>query len=279
MPSADDLTTAELTKGIMILLKSPPGFGKTIAACSMAVDGPTWLAYWDKSKPIELLYYKLINRPELLKNITYNTYSSNNANEFLNKLIEESKRPSYKNIVVDSVTMMTASAVNWSMGFRDVKGGAKRDDKNPNSVQLIPDFDEYKVETSLVTQSLDLCRGLAEKHGVNIIWTCHPVPSLKVEGSGRTMSITKVNNIVSYGSKVAGIVPGQFPEIYHLGKENEWDGKQGKSISKRFVFTRDIGEDFTKTVLNLPEKFEITGKLFWEAWKEQVKLANPQEVK
>ena len=31
-----------------LLLKGPFGFGKTIAACSAAVEGPIFLAYWDK---------------------------------------------------------------------------------------------------------------------------------------------------------------------------------------------------------------------------------------
>src|SRR3989304_3436727 len=112
---------------------------------------------------------------------------------------------------------MTAGAVNWSLAFRDPKGG-KRDPKNKDAPALIPDFDEYKVETSLVTQAIDICRTLP----CHIIWTAHPLPSIKLEGSGSAMKVTKVNSIVTYGSKVAGMVPGSFTEIYHFSKISSW---------------------------------------------------------
>ena len=266
MPNAADL---QVSDKISILLKSPFGYGKTIAACSMAVDGPVWLAYFDKNQPIELLTYLKRRNPEILKNIEYDVYSSNNANEFLNKLIQISKRCDYYGIVVDSVTMMTSAAVNWSLGFRNVKAGAKRDELNPNAMKLIPDFDEYKVETGLVTQALDLCRTLP----ANVIWTCHPVPSLKIEQAGNTVKVAKVNNIVTYGSKVGAIVPGNFTEIYHLSMDNTWDAAKARYNSRRIVNTVGIGDDFAKTALELPAEIDITDKLFWPTWKEAVKTS------
>jgi hypothetical protein len=280
MPRANELISNDI-QGLSLLLKSPFGFGKTIAAASAAVDGETHIAYWDKAKPIELNYFRKIGRPEILDAIQYNVYGSSNANEHLNFLRNESLRPSFKNYVYDSVTMATASFVNWSLGFRNQKDGAKKDPLNSNSIQLIPDFDEYKVETSAISQSLDLYRILASEHGCNIIWTCHPIPSMKIDASGANgkITISKVNNIVSYGSKVASIVPGQFTEIYHFAIEKEWDGRKGDYIEERIVRTKGLGDDFAKTALNLPDQFNITGKLFWEVWKEQVRLSNQIETK
>lgn len=266
MPSASDLKP---DKNISMLLKSPFGFGKTIAASTAAIEGPIFLAYWDKKSPVELehFYRKVIKRPELLDNIEYEVYGSHNANQYLNKLIALSKDCRYVAVITDSVTMMTASAVNWSMGFRTA--GGKKDPVNPSSPMVIPDFDEYKVETSLVTQSLDICRSLP----CHIIWTCHPLPALKMEGgtAGNRMTVSKVNNIVSYGQKVGAIVPGQFTEIYHLSKETDWDGRAGKSIEKRHVNTVNMGDDFAKTALGISPQFEITNRLFWEVWREEVK--------
>lgn len=268
--SADALTSDSYAS---ILLKSPFGFGKTIAACSMAVEGPIWLAYWDKKKPIELLDFYKRHRPDLLKNIHYDVYGSNNAHEYLNKLIEfQQKGCRYVGIITDSVTFMTTGAVNWSMGFRNPAGG-KKDKVNSSAPQMVPDFDEYKVETSLVTQALDICRTLP----VHNIWTAHPIPSLKMEGSGASIKVSTVKNIVSYGQKVGAIIPGGFTEVYHLSMSTDFSSNPVRT--KRIVTTQAIGEDFAKTSLGLPVELDITDKLFWEVWKKALKEVKYDEVK
>ena len=247
-----------------LLLKGPFGHGKTLAAATFAVDGPIWIAYWDKKKPVELyhFFHHIIKRPELLKNIEYDVYSSYNANEYLNKLFQLARDCRYFAVINDSVTNMTAGAVNWSLGFRqDSKGKTKDKDK------IMPEFDEYKIETSLVSQSLDICRSLP----CHIIWTCHPVPSIKIEGSGASIKITKTNPIVTYGSKVAGMVPGSFSEIYHFSKSSDWDAVTGKQKIKYVVDTEAVGDDFAKSNLGLKGQFDITDRLFYEVWKEKVK--------
>ena len=141
----NNLTTSDY---ISILMKGPWGFGKTIAAASFALEGPVFLSYWDKKAPIELVqFFKKIGREDLLRQIDYEVYGANNANEYLNKMIAIAKRCDYIAIINDSVTNMTSAAVNWSLSFRD-------DRKNKDKVKVLPDFDEYKVETSLVTQAL-----------------------------------------------------------------------------------------------------------------------------
>jgi hypothetical protein len=157
---------------------------------------------------------------------------------------------------------MTSGAVNWSLGFRQpTKGKSKDKDK------IMPDFDEYKIETSLVSQSLDICKALP----CHMIWTCHPVPSIKIEGTGSSIRITKTNPIVTYGAKVAGIVPGNFSEIYHFSKESTWDSVIGKNLIRYKVSTEAVGDDFAKSNLGLKGEFDITDKLFYEVWKEKIK--------
>jgi len=161
-----------------LLLKGPFGHGKTLAAVTFAIGGPVWLAYWDKKKPVELyhFFYKVLRRPELLENIEIDIYNSHNANEFLNKLFRLAKDCRYSAVVVDSVTNMTSAAVNWSLGFKPkAKGKGPREVAEDGS-EIMPGFDEYKIETSLVTQALDICKSLP----CHIIWTCHPVPSIKI---------------------------------------------------------------------------------------------------
>jgi hypothetical protein len=155
---------------------------------------------------------------------------------------------------------MTAGAVNWSLGFRDNK-------KNKDKDKIIPDWDEYKVETSLVTQALDICRTLP----CHIIWIAHPVPSVKIEGSGSSVKVTKVNPIVTYGSKVAGIIPGQFSEIYQFSKRSDWDSAAGKSKLQYLVSTEQIGDDYAKSNIGLNVEMDITNKLFYDVWKEEIR--------
>lgn len=243
---------------ISILMKGPFGIGKTIAAASFAALGPIYIAYFDKQKPIELLTFYKRYRPELLDRMEFESFSSHNANMFLNRMIGFTKDCRYVAVIVDSVTNLTSAAVNWSMGFRDPKGGKK--DKlaggGADNPLVIPDFDEYKVETSLVTQALDIARTLP----VYNIWVAHPVPSTRIEGSGPSMKVTKQVSIVSYGNKVGAMLPGAFTEIYHFGRQ----------MDKRIVWTDMVGDDFAKTCFGLPKELDITDRLFYEVWKEQI---------
>lgn len=252
----ENLTASNYTS---FLFKGPWGHGKTIAAASFAKLGTVFLAYFDKKGPIELVQYYKKHDPSLLKNIEYEVYGANNANEYLNKIIQISNRCNYVAVITDSVTNMTSAAVNWSLSFRD-------DRKNKDKMKVLPDFDEYKVETSLVTQALDICKTLP----AHIIWTCHPIPSLKMEGSGSSMRVSKVNNIVTYGSKVAGIIPGNFSEIYHFSKLSNWDQTAGKSSLKYLVSTEAIGDDYAKSNIGLNAEFDITDKVFYDVWKAEI---------
>ena len=250
-----------------ILMKGPFGHGKTLAAASFAIEGPIFLAYFDKKKPIELIHFFKKHRPELLKNIEFEVYGAHNANLYLNKLIDFANDCRYVAVITDSVTQLTSAAVNWSLGFRkDAKFNKTKD-------KILPDWDEYKIETSLVTQALDISRTLP----CHVIWTCHPVPSIKVEGAGASIKVTKTNPIVTYGSKVAGIVPGNFSEIYHFSKQSGWDANISKNTTKYLVSTDSIGDDFAKSNLGLKGEFDITDKLFYEIWKEQIKKLKEEQ--
>ena len=138
----------QIGKKTSFLFKSAPGFGKTLAAASFALLGPLYLAYFDKQSPVELVkYFKKFGQKgeQILDNIDYDIYGGNNAHMYLNKTIEFVEDCRYMTFVTDSVTNLTAAGVNWSMGFRDPK--KKHDKLNKDAPALIPDWDEYKVET------------------------------------------------------------------------------------------------------------------------------------
>jgi len=245
------------------LFKGPFGFGKTLAAASFAIEGPVYLSYWDKKSPIELATFFTEKRfgslaKKILNNIEYDVYDASNAGDYLNKVIDLVNDCRYFAIVNDSLTFMTSGAVNWSLNF----GKDKRIMKKMKDV--IPDFDEYKVETSLVSQCIDLSKRLP----CHVIWTAHPLNGISVSGSGSSIKVAKVNPIVSYGSKVASMVPGSFTEIYHFSQQSDYSS--GATSKKYLVSTEAIGDEFAKSPLlgDYVKEFDITDKLFYNVWKE-----------
>lgn len=247
------------------LFKGSPGFGKTLAAASFALEGPVFLSYWDKKSPIELITFFTEKRfgkkaKTILDNIEYEVYDSTNAGDYLNKMIGFMSDCRYLAIVNDSITYMTSAAVNWSLNFGKTHKAFKKLE------EILPSWDEYKVETSLVSQCLDLSRKLP----CHVIWTAHPLPQTKIEGSGSTMRVTKTNSLVSYGNKVPGLVPGAFTEIYHFSQQSDWTG--GKSSKKFIVNTEAVGDEFAKSPLlsDYCKEFDVTDRLFYEVWKEKL---------
>lgn len=259
MPTANDIRP---DKNISLLLKGSPGEGKTIAASTFCLLGDVWLAYFDKQTPVELYnFYHKIGRPELLSRIHYDCYSSHNVNEYLNKLHTISRRPGeYVAGITDSLTNLTSAAVNWSLGFRPGHDVTERGNIN------LPDFDEYKTETSLVTQALDICKSQPWFN----IWIAHPLAQTKIDATstGKVAAVSKVSTLVTYGSKVGSMIPGNFTEIYHFSRQ----------VDKRIVWTDMTGDDYAKTAYNIPRSFDITDKLFYEVWKELINKSFPKEV-
>lgn len=264
MPKASSIVP---DKNVSILFKSPPGGGKTIAACSLAVFGDIWLAYFDKKTPVEVFNFYKKYRPELLDRIHYEAYTAANANKYLNDLDKICSHESgrYVGTITDSVTSLTTSAINWSMGFRGRKGPVE--DSLAGSEKMIPGFDDYKVETNYAAQALDLTTSYP---GFNI-WTAHPLQSMDIKGSGKIESVSTKQTLVSYGNKVGQLIPGRFQEIYHFGRQ----------MDKRLVFTDAVGDDYAKTSFyGMPKTLDITDKLFFEVWKAAVdKCIEKEEVK
>ena len=267
MPKADNLTIDN--SSISLLFKGPYGYHKTCSAVTFALEGPIFLAYIDKNQPIELDHFfrRILKRPEALKNIEYECYSSKNINQYVNKLMEFVKYCDKIAIITDSATNFTTAAVNWSLGFRN-SSGPKKDPLAPDSLRFTPDWDEYKIETSMITQALDLQRAIKTYN----IWTAHPITSIDMGSSegGKVERISKVKKIVSYGSKVGEIIPGQFSEVYHFSTLNQWNPSIGKATVKRLVSPVGIGDDFAKSNLGLTEEMDITDRPFYEVWKDQI---------
>lgn len=267
MPTADSISSSNSKYGF--LFKGSVGFGKTLAAASFAVEGPVFLAYFDKKSPVELekFFKTIIKRPELLKNIEYEVYGASNVHQYLNRLIDFTKYCDKFAVITDSLTTLTAAAINWSMGFRN-PSGPRKDPLNPSAVMTKPEMADYQIETNTTIQAIDLCKML----NCHVIWTAHPLPKLdmseSVGASGRDqVKVTKTTSLVTYGSRIAGMVPGNFTEIYHFSQVGQWDASAGVSKKKFIVNTEAQGDEFAKTALQLPSELDITNDLFYSVWK------------
>lgn len=259
MPKASSI---QPDKNISFLFKGDPGSSKTCAACSFAAIGDVWLAYFDKQTPVEIYnYFNKIGRPELLERIEFDSYSSVNANEYLNKLFKLSRDPGrYVAGITDSVTNLTSAAVNWNLKFRPGAGSDSSKDI------ALPDMDEYKTETSLVTQALDICKSLPWFN----IWTAHPLNQIRIKAGagGKMQEVVQGQTLVTYGSKVGSMIAGNFTEAYHFGRH----------LDERRVWTDALGDNWAKSAYTIPSYFDITNKLFYEVWVKLVSEAFPKEV-
>jgi len=278
MPKATDIKPDSYNQ---ILLKGGPGFGKTLAAATFALEGPVHISYFDKKKPVELISFFTEKRfgskaKQILDNIEYTVYGSRNCNDYLNRLIDMINGNSCRLFadITDSTTSLTAAAVNWSSAFSST-GQGKQVTKPED---IIPEFDDYKAETALITQALDLYQTLP----CHVIWIAHPLPSIKIEGKGASMKVTKTNPIVTYGTKVAGMIPARFTEIYHLSQESTWDASKGMNTTDYKVHVNSPEDDnFAKSSIfdnSGIKEFDITDKLFYEVWKKKISEAFNKDV-
>lgn len=256
MPKTIDIV---LGGRIMLMLKGDNGSGKTIAAASF--PGPIKFFMFDGSK-LDAVKRFFPNRDD----IEYDIYGARKARyrdnngrvtdvkdllQFADEFTNLQDRCPYATVVVDSFTSFSVTCVTFQLDVRGGhQGGESKGTNKSKGGLIIPDFDEYKGETTLITQSLDVSKVLP----CNVIWTVHPLPKLETTGSGTSMKVTKSSSIAAYGAKTAAMAPGYFNEVWHL------EARPSAGQIQRIVHTETTGTDFAKTALPLPREFDITAK-------------------
>ena len=272
MTETSNINQIKIGQNFMGLFKGFNGSGKTIAAASF--PEPLHIFDFDgRVAPLRLFYAKEFQRKEL----SYATYGPHNVWEMLDKLDGLCDYNPYKTIIIDSLTSLSVSIVTWRLRNRRIDPKEIKERLNSNAKERnlqLPDWDEYKAEAVFITQVLDLCKVISSQGG-NIIWTAHPVPKTRIEGSGRGMKVSHVNEIMAYGTKAAGIVPGYFNEIYQFGIEESTNFGEP---SKRMAWTETIGDDFAKTALPIPKEIDWTGRRdFYSLIQSYVDAYNKEE--
>jgi hypothetical protein len=253
MPNVADIV---LGGRLMLMLKGDNGAGKTILASSF--PGPIKFFMFDGSK-LDAVKRFFPGR----KDIEYDIYGPKRTRyrdpvtgavtdikdliQFADEFTGLQDRCDYATVVIDSFTSFSVTCVTFQLDVRST--GDKGTNKSKGGL-VIPDFDEYKGETTLVTQTLDVSKVLP----CHVIWTVHPLPKLETTGSGNSMKVTKTTSIAAYGAKTAAMAPGYFNEVWHLEARSASGGVQ------RIVHTQTIGEHFAKTALPLPGSFDVTNK-------------------
>lgn len=240
MPKTSDI---ELGKRIKLGLLGPNGFGKTHAYGDF--PGPMYI--FDFDNRLGTLKKDYPNRTD----IEYDTWGLHNFKKFDDKLDKLQSSCPYGTVVLDSITSLTITAVLYSLGETGGKLAAGFS---------IPSFDEYNVETTLVTKILEVFKILP----CHIVITMHPVSRLETSGQGKTMKIAKTRSIVAYGSKLTSIVPNYLDELYAMQVGINQDGSR-----KYFVKTRPTEDDMAKTTLPIPDELDLTNKGLFEVLKEE----------
>lgn len=242
----------------MVMLKGDNGSGKTV--CAASFPGPIKFFMFDGSK-LDVVKMFFPNRTDIeydiygprkqrFRDANGNIVDIKDLIQFADEFNSLQDRCDYATVVIDSFTSFSVTCVTFQL---DVRGSSTDDKKNPLRSKgglTIPDFDEYKGETTLVTQTLDVSKVLP----CHVIWTAHPLPKLETSGAGAGMKVSKSSSIAAYGAKTAAMAPGYFNEVWHLEVTGSGDNRQ------RIIHTQTIGDQFAKTALPLPTRFDVTAK-------------------
>lgn len=162
----------------------------------------------------------------------------------------------YGTVAIDSYTMYSTTSVLYQMGHRDNK-----DLKRTKGGIAIPDWDEYKGETGLAVQIMEVAKIIP----AHFIMTGHPVSkatTTKQTGSTNEVlaSMIKGSSLSTYGWKTASILPCWFNEMYYFNVDAS---SQVGQIVKHKVQTVSAGEIVAKSAMGLPATFEITNEPMW----------------
>lgn len=239
----------------MLMLKGDNGSGKTVFAGSF--PGPVKFFMFDGSK-LDILKRFYPNRTD----IEYDIYGARRMRirdargqvtdikdllQFAKEFTDLQDYCPYSTVVIDSFTSFSVTCVTFQLDVRVA------DEKGVNKSKgglTIPDFDEYKGETTLVTQALDVSKVLP----CHVIWTVHPLPKLETSGAGAGMKVTKTSSIAAYGAKTAAMAPGYFNEVWHC------EARSAAGTIQRLIHTQTIGDQFAKSALPLPLTLDVTNK-------------------
>lgn len=238
-------------KNFRALFIGPTGRGKTIAAASW--PGKTLFIDFDhRHKPIIDWY------PERLGQISVEViYPQNYWDTFVPLVNDlESGKIRFDNVCIDGITTLSNTTVVMQM---IAKGMGPEKGKITKGGVAVPSWDEFNGEAMLITQLLETLKSIR----CNLFVTAHPVLKTRIEG---TKSVKEMS-IISFGTKLAPMVPTYFDEVYAF--DYTLDINAGRPV-KRHVYTAPTSDypDVKTAIKGLPPVLDITGKNLYDVMKE-----------
>lgn len=233
MPSTKDL--APDPKRLLFL--GPNGRGKTLAAASAYKIIPEgargiFLDFDGRMAPVRMFY------PDA--DIEYETFGPKTFLRFRNFFDDLMSRPKYAFIVLDSITSLSLTAINYQLSLKGGKG--EKAGKEIAGIQVTT-WDEINGETTLFSSMLD---ALKTYPGIVIV-NAHPVIKTTIDENEKRQTRKE---IIAYGPKIGGIIPNYFNEIYTFYKSVSIDPDAPPEF---YIRTND--ED-AKTALPLPARID-----------------------
>jgi AAA domain len=234
------------------LFKGDPGTGKTIAAASYS-EGKDDIYFFDLDQRIRPLVLHF-SHPEMSgykKHIKYDTYSGDNAwGDLCNKLDGLISYNPYAMVCMDSLTALSRMLISLMLIARGEAGKQKLKRGGVALTQI----EDYSGEANGINQVLDALRVISGNGSkCHIILTAHVI---QVSEKNRAGAVSVSRFLVNAGAKkTVAEVPAYFDEAYHFDVMTGPDGNPQYRI-----ITRNIGEDWAKTALPLPNEIDFTAR-------------------
>lgn len=252
------LNDVKLGDVLHTIIKGENGTGKSIAAVSYAVSGPTYVFDFEDRMRSVANYFRRINRQDIIDNVEFDTYFSFSK---LRKKLEaiESSPKGLKNVVWDSLTSFTDRALSNTKEFKQ-ENQEKTGEKSGRTVGefRVNTLDDFSAESSAIQEFVVEHALILKSMKINFILTAHVI-KVKEEDDNNKTHIARY--LMTGGKKAGQKVPGYYDEMYHSNIEM---GMSTTDKPKYTLRTRHSGNDSAKTSLTLPTVIDFTDEVFYE---------------
>lgn len=248
MPATLDAMT--MGDKLTCLFKGDPGTGKTIAAASFS-GGTEDIYIFDldqRMRPL-LLHYGHPELADYKKRIKFDTYSGPTAwGDLCTKLDGLISYNPYAAICMDSLTALSRMLISLMLAARGEQGKQKLKKGGVALTQI----EDYSGEANGINQVIDALRVISDNgKKCHYIMTAHVIQTSEKSREGKvSLSRFLVN---SGAKKTVAELPAYFDEAWHF---DVGLGQTGKAQYR--VLTHNIGTDWAKTALPLPDEIDFT---------------------
>jgi len=232
------------------LFKGDPGTGKTIAAASFS-KGQDDIYFFDldqRMRPL-LLHFGHPDLKSYKDHIKFDTYAGATAwADLCTKLDGLISYNPYAAICMDSLTALSRMLISFMLASRGEQGKQKLKRGGVALTQI----EDYSGEANGINQVIDALRVISDNgKKCHYIMTAHVIQTSEKSREGKiSLSRFLVN---SGAKKTVAELPAYFDEAWHF---DVGLGQTGRAQYR--VLTHNIGTDWAKTALPLPDEIDFT---------------------